>query len=205
MAVAAPRTPSSPGAREPFSTRAVIAADRVIYRFASHWLLVANLLAFPLAVLPLVAAWLRATGGESVARPIDAFFATVCHQRDDRSFHIYGEKMACCHRCFAIYGGLFAAGLLFVYLRSVKPDVRPLRAFWAALLCAPIAVDGLGQLGGAWESTWYLRSASGLLFAVAISWFLLPFLDRGFARMRRDLELLFDRLVAQGRTRPLAN
>ena len=54
-----------------------------------------------------------------------------------------------------------------------------------------------------WESTATTRVASGLVFAVAVSWFLLPYLERGFSQMRHDLERLFARLVAQGRAAPL--
>lgn len=188
---------------ETLATRVLIATDRLIYRFARRWLLVVNLLALSLAALPLVAPVLRAAGNQALSRPIDAFFGLICHQRPDRSFHLYGERMACCQRCFAIYGGFLVAGLFFAYLRSASPAPRPLRPVWAALLCAPLILDGFVQLGGAWESTAATRVASGLLFAVAVSWFLLPYLERGFSQMRRDLERLFSRLVAQGRAAPL--
>ena len=203
MAAATTRTRSPMPTRGSRSIRVVIAADRLIHRFARHWRLVVNVLALPPAVLPLASAWLKAAGIDATARPIEPFFGALCHQRADRSVHLDDERTSCCHRCFAIYGGLFLAGLLFVHLRSIQPEVRPLRPLWVALLCVPIVVDGLAQLGGAWESTWYLRTSSGLLFATAVSWFLLPFSERGFARMRSDVERLLDRLVVQGRTRPL--
>ena len=202
MAATLPTEPHSRSA-DSFPVRAVIAADRGIYRFARHWLLVVNALALPLALVPLLAPILRAAGAEALAKPMYAFFGAICHQRDDRSFHAYGEKMACCQRCFAIYGGLFALGLFYVYLRSSFPDLRPLRPRWTALLCAPLAADALLQLAGVRESTWFARVATGLIFAVAVTWFLLPYLERGFAQMRGDLERRFVRLVAQGRARPL--
>ncbi|HUG62299.1 MAG TPA: DUF2085 domain-containing protein [Methylomirabilota bacterium] len=195
----APRAPKS----DPLATRAVIATDRLIYRFARRWLLVVNLLALSLAALPLIAPFLRAAGSHAISRPIDAFFGLLCHQRDDRSFHVFGERLACCQRCFAIYGGFLAAGVVFAYLRSATPTPRPLRPAWTALLCAPLLFDGFVQLGGGWESTTTTRVASGLLFAVALSWFLLPYLERGFSQIRRDLERLFSRLAAQGRASPL--
>ena len=197
--------PTEPRSRstDTFAIRAVIAADRAIYRFARHWLLAVNVLALPFALLPLVAPVLRAAGSEALAAPTYAFFGAICHQRDDRSFHAYGEKLACCQRCFAIYGGVFALGLLFCCLRASLPDLRPLRPRWAALLCAPLAIDMLLQFAGVWDSNPFARAVTGLLFAVAVSWFLLPFLERGFAQMRHDLERRFARLVAQGRAGPL--
>jgi hypothetical protein len=44
---------------------------------------------------------------------------------------------------------------------------------------------------------------SGAVFGVAVCWFLLPYLESGFGRMRAQLETLFARLVAEGRARPL--
>jgi uncharacterized membrane protein len=204
LAVVAPPSRTTTPVRNGLGSRAIIAADRGIYQIAQHWLLVLNLLALPLAILPVVAAALQSAGNQALAKPIYAFFALTCHQRDDRTFHVYGEKMACCQRCFAIYGGFFAIGVLFVYLRTTLPDLRPLRPVWLLALCGPLVLDGLLQLTSTWDSTWYLRVATGLLFAIAVSWFLLPYLERGFAQMRRDLERLFARLVSQGRARPLS-
>jgi hypothetical protein len=42
-----------------------------------------------------------------------------------------------------------------------------------------------------------------MLLGVAICWGLLPWLGGGFDRMRRQIETLFARLVAEGRARPL--
>jgi uncharacterized membrane protein len=188
---------------EPWSVRAIIAADRGIYRVARRWLLVANLLALPFALLPLLAPLFRAGGWEALARPAYGLFATVCHQKDNRSFHVYGEKMACCHRCFGVYGGLFLFGLIYAILRSRAQSISPLKPVWLVLLAGPLVVDGLLSTAGVWESTWYLRLATGLLFAAAVTWTLLPYLEGGFAQIRHDLERRFTRLVAQGRARPL--
>ena len=42
------------------------------------------------------------------------------------------------------------------------------------LLVAPMAVDGLTQLGGWRESIWELRLATGVLFGLASAWLLYP-------------------------------
>ena len=67
----------------------------------------------------------------------------------------------------------------------------------------PVAVDGGAQLIGLWESTAATRVLSGTLLGIAICWFLLPYLDSGFTRIRLQLETLFARLVSEGRTQPL--
>jgi hypothetical protein len=48
-----------------------------------------------------------------------------------------------------------------------------------------------------------MRVITGALFGLATIWFLYPGFERGFADMRQRLEALFDRLVAQGRAKPL--
>jgi uncharacterized membrane protein len=193
----------NPMRSDPWSVRAIIAADRVIYRLAGRWLFVANILALPFAILPVIAPLLRASGGDVIAHPIYDFFSLFCHQQTDRSFHLQGESMACCHRCLGIYVGLVLAGLLFAVIRGRRQHVEPLRPQVAALLAAPLVIDWLLVAAGYWGGTWYLRLSTGLLFAPAIGGVLLPYLDAGFVRMRRDLEVRFDRLVAQGRARPL--
>lgn len=39
-----------------------------------------------------------------------ALYHSVCHQMDWRSFHLWGEPLAVCHRCFGLYLG-FTLGL----------------------------------------------------------------------------------------------
>lgn len=183
------------------STALILAIDRGVYRVARNWLFYVNawlLLFLGSAVLAPV---LLARGLDGWGRIIYAIHRPFCHQRDDRSFHVLGEKMACCHRCSAIYGGLFLYGVAYLLLRD---RLRPLSWRGLALFVCPVLLDGLTQAAGLRESTWELRVATGALLAVGAGWFVLPHLDHGFAEMRTQLESRFARLVAQGRARPLA-
>ena len=183
------------------ATAAILTIDRGVYRVARHWLAYVNAWVLGFLGLALLAPVLAAKGFDGSARVIYAIHRPFCHQRDDRSFHVLGEKMACCHRCTAIYGGLFLFGVAFVALRG---RLRPLPWRFLALLSLPILLDGLTQAVGLRDSTWELRVLTGSLFAVGAAWLLLPHLERGFADMRRQLETRFARLVAQGRARPLS-
>jgi uncharacterized membrane protein len=180
--------------------RVVIALDRIIYRIARHWLFLTNSVFFTHVMTLLLAPALVAWGHSGLARPIYAFNGLFCHQRDDRSFAVLGEKMACCQRCAAIYGAIMLTGLCFTLLRGriQRPRVSDL-----LLLAMPVTVDGGAQLIGLWESTAATRVLSGTLLGIAICWFLLPYLETGFARMRLQLETLFARLVSEGRAQPL--
>ncbi len=69
-------------------------------------------------------------------------FAPVCHQIAERSFHLAGQPLAVCHRCFGFYVG-FTLGLVFLPpLRRVRDWIldRPRRIL---LFVAPSAVDWL--------------------------------------------------------------
>ena len=183
------------------ATAAILTIDRGVYRVARHWLAYVNAWLLGFVGLALLAPVLAANGFDGWARVIYAIHRPFCHQRDDRSFHVLGEKMACCQRCTAIYGGLFLFGLVYIALRG---RLRPLPWRYLSLLSLPILLDGLTQAAGLRESTWELRVLTGGLFAIGAAWLLLPHLETGFADMRRQLEARFARLVAQNRARPLA-
>jgi uncharacterized membrane protein len=191
------RARKKPGER---TVRTVLALNRAIYRFARHWLFFVNSFLFVYLAQLFLAPALVAAGQRDWARPIYGFDGLFCHQRPDRSFHVFGQKMACCQRCAAIYGSMFLLGLLFVALRN-RIRVPSWRA--AGLLATPVAVDGLAQMAGAHESNAVLRVITGAIFAVGICWLLFPYLEAGFARMRDQIERRFARLVAEGRARPL--
>ena len=180
--------------------RVIIALDRGIYWVARHWLFAVNLVFCAHVASLLLASALVAWGHAGLARPIYSFNGLFCHQRDDHSFALLGEKMPCCERCAAIYGSIALAGLLFAFANG---HVRAPRISEVALLSLPLVVDGGAQLIGLWESTTATRVMTGAIFGIAMCWLLLPYLDTGFARMRRQIETLFARLAAEGRARPL--
>lgn len=195
--------PTHPGKRtrrrSQRATAAALAMDRAIYEIARHWLLAINGVLLGWLALAALAPVLLANGYDLWARLLYALNRPFCHQRDDRSFHLLGEKMACCQRCAAIYGGLVLFGVAYVALH----DLRPLSWRWVGLLSVPILLDGLSQTLGLRESTWPLRVATGGLFAVGLAWLVLPHLETGFAEMRAQLERRFAGLVAQERAQPL--
>ena len=172
----------------------VLAVDRGVLWLARHWLLAVNLIGGLYAGLPLLGPWLLARGYTAPARVIYFLYGLTCHQRADRSFFVFGQKMCYCERCTAIYGGVFALGLFYAF---AKGRVDPLRWKWMFLLWAPMALDGFTQLFGLRESTWELRVVTGSLFALSLVWVGFPYLERGFAEIREQLEQRFARVAAQ--------
>ena len=94
---------------------------------------------------------------------IYAFFSQICHQQQDRSWHIAGSTLPVCIRCASIYLGFFA-GLLFR---------RPLN--WKILEVAMIATLAEVILAVLlWDSP-TLRAATGFALGAAAA----PFVLRG--------------------------
>jgi uncharacterized membrane protein len=189
----------TPPVRDPRVVAFIIAVDRAVYAVARRWLIAVNAIFLAWIALATLAPVLMAAGYAAPSRFIYAVFQPFCHQRPDRSFHILGEKMACCERCAAIYGGFFLFGLGYVAIG------RRRRLPWRglALLSLPVLLDAATQAAGFRESSAFWRVTTGALFAFGLAWILFPYLDAGFADMRAKLETRFARLVAQGRARPL--
>ncbi|MHB1415996.1 MAG: DUF2085 domain-containing protein, partial [Chloroflexota bacterium] len=155
---------------------------------ADHWLLFLNAAVAVYVGLAVLSPVLLANGQEAAGQFLFQAYRYACHQYPQRSYFIAGHQVAFCERDTAIYVTFLLAGLAYAGRRG---RVRPLRWWAYALLIAPMAVDGTGQLFGLWESNWELRTVTGALFAGATVWFLYPYIDRTVEEMRRDaLEML---------------
>jgi uncharacterized membrane protein len=182
--------------QEPLTLR----IDRHIYRFARHWLLAFNAIAFFLASLPFVIPYLASQGYTTLASWLFTTFGLMCHQMPERSFTLFGEQMALCHRMTAIYMASFIAGIGYALVRDRLP---PLSFKAMIIMSIPMAIDGFTQLFGLRESVWELRLLTGSLFAFGVMWFALPRFEQGFAEIRSVVETRFKRLVREGRSNPL--
>lgn len=181
-------------------TRLVIAVDRVIYRFARRWLVGANALLLLWAAAIVAAPLFVAVGHAGLAQPIYGLFGLFCHQDEARSFHLSGEKFACCERCTAIHLSIACSGLLFA---TVRCWLRPPRYHELVPLATPLLIDGMAVGAGLYDGQVLIRLMTGGLFGGALIWALYPRLETGFATIRARLETLFARLAAQGRASPL--
>jgi uncharacterized membrane protein len=199
----------------------VIFADKAIFKLARHWLALANLFWGLYVGLPLLAPVLMDAGWTLPAKVIYTVYRPACHQRPERSYFIGGPeiaytpeeleaagvdldpfardignetvgwKVAFCERDVAIYGAIFVTGLAYALVRRRLKDWRmPFRYF--ALFLIPMAIDGLLQLFGLYESTWLRRTITGVIFGVGAAFFAYPYLEEGFADIRRTLSSKLD-------------
>jgi uncharacterized membrane protein len=194
--------------RAQFDRRVVAIADPILTALATRWLLVLNALTLSFVGGAFAAPLLAAVGFVDAANAIYDTYRAVCHQWAFRSFFLLGPqalhshaeleavgldpfhflgspelgwKMAFCERDLAIFSGVLLFGLLYA-ARWRHLGMRPANYLVFAVLCLPMAVDGLTQLLGLRESTWELRVATGSLFGVASAWLLYPRLQRALQR-----------------------
>jgi uncharacterized membrane protein len=194
----------------------VIFADRVIYQVARHWLALMNLFWGLYVVLPLLAPVMMDAGWTLPAKAIYTIYRPACHQRPERSYFyggpefIYtkeeleaagvdvhplardignetvGWKVAFCERDVAIYGTIFLIGLVYAVVRKRLKNWR-MKFRYFLLFLVPMGIDGTLQLFGVYESNWLARTVTGVVFGVGAVFFAYPYVDEGFADVRRTL------------------
>ena len=93
-------------------------------------------------------------------------FRALCHGIPNRCLELWNVPMPICARCAAIYVGLIAGIVLFLFFpRLQELTARRILAF-AAL---PMFIDGITQLATLRESTNPLRIETGLLAGAAFA------------------------------------
>ena len=100
-----------------------------------------------------------------------------------------GYKVALCERDVAIFGSLLLGGLVFGLARGIlhrRGREVPRLPIWAYLVAlAPMVIDGVTQLLGLRESSWILRTVTGMLFGLATVWLAYPFVQEAMADVSR--------------------
>lgn len=170
---------------------------RRIERLSRWGLLVWNLVVGVFVLLPVLAPWLEAGGWWPLGWLVRALYRPLCHQWPSRSLTVCDLPMAVCARCFALYAGFWAVGLVYnaiwfsPWRWRLPRDPIP----WPVLiLCLlPMALDGGAQMviwptwsaqglqwHALWESTNVLRLVTGGLAGVGAGAFVYPLLTRLF-------------------------
>ena len=116
--------------------------------------------------LTVLAPWGRAHGA-SWAPWVYLFFDPICHQSAERSFHLLGEPLAVCHRCFGLYLGFVLGWVVHCVWRAPSELVarRPRLVVWCAL---PLLLDAL-VLPLFWSNSPLSRVLTGVLAAMPLS------------------------------------
>ena len=104
---------------------------------------------------------------------IYAFFKPICHQIDERSFHVGGMPFGVCSRCASIYFGFLLGVLIYPLVRDVKKPGMPSRLF-LVVACIPIFIDGFPWRFGVYEATIASRAVTGGILGFTLVFFIVP-------------------------------
>lgn len=84
----------------------------------------------------------------------------LCHRIPERSFFYKGKQFPICARCTGILIG-YLLGIIYIIV-SKKTHI-----IFEASLMLPIAIDGVGQLYGYWQSNNTRRFITGIMAGIA--------------------------------------
>ena len=104
-----------------------------------------------------------------IAAVLYALGSHICHQRPERSFHLFAVQLPVCARCAGIYAGA-AAGSLLVLSASVRE--RLFRFSPRTLLLAgavPTWMTIVLEWSGAWAGANNARAAAGVPLGLAVA------------------------------------
>jgi len=104
-----------------------------------------------------------------IAGILYALGAHICHQRPERSFHLFAAQLPVCARCAGIYAG-GAIGTLLALSESIRSR---LVSFSPRMLLIAGAVPTLMTLFAEWTGAWAgrndARAAAGVWLGVAVA------------------------------------
>jgi uncharacterized membrane protein len=104
-----------------------------------------------------------------IAGILYAFGSRICHQRPERSFHLFAVQLPVCARCTGIYAGA-AIGSLLALSASIRERLFPFSP--RTLLVAgtvPTLMTLIIEWSGAWVGANDARAAAGVLLGVSVA------------------------------------
>ena len=104
-----------------------------------------------------------------VAGIVYALGSRICHQRPERSFHLFAAQLPVCARCAGIYAGA-AIGLLLALSGSSRERLFPVSARMLLVVGAlPTLMTLITEWSGAWAGGNDVRAAAGVWLGVAVA------------------------------------
>ncbi len=101
------------------------------------------------------------------------FFATTCHQSDERSFFIFENKVAVCSRCVSVYSAFLFGVILYPVIKSLDNKILP--SLWILLLFALLLfLDAVLDTLGILKNTFISRAITGSLIGFLLPFYLIP-------------------------------
>lgn len=110
---------------------------------------------------------------EKISPYIYIFFSKVCHQNEDRSFHLFTHMLAVCSRCVWIYIGLFI-GTSFYPLKYKLNNTEIPSLLYLFVASVILLIDVMLDSIGIFENTFLSRSVIGFIIGFVLPFYIIP-------------------------------
>ena len=133
------------------------------------------------AVLPGAAylATLSSGAAQLLAVAVYGLGSVICHQRADRSFHLFAEQLPVCARCTGLYAGaaLSAVAYLWGVRRKIPSDLTPAARRLLTIAALPMAASIVYEWATGDVPTNLARAATGIILGAAVAYVILAAVD----------------------------
>lgn len=110
---------------------------------------------------------------ENISSLLYLFFSKVCHQQDERSFHLFDHKLGVCSRCVWIYAGFFCGTALYSLKYKLNNTQPP--SMWILISAVILMlIDVVLDLTGIMQNSFYSRSITGFLMGIVLPLYIIP-------------------------------
>ena len=113
----------------------------------------------------------------AIAYPfLKKIYHTVCHQLDEKTFSINGEKLLVCARCTGIYlGALISSIASLIFIRNISIKMKLL--YFSMI---PMLIDVLSTTLGVYTYSKELAFFTGLFFGSVVFIYILAAIENNF-------------------------
>ena len=133
------------------------------------------------AALPAAAylATLSSGAAQLLAVAVYGLGSVICHQRADRSFHLFAEQLPVCARCTGLYAGaaLSAVAYLWGVRRKMPADLTPAARRLLTIAALPMAASIVYEWATGDVPTNLARAATGIILGAAVAYVILAAVD----------------------------
>lgn len=110
---------------------------------------------------------------EEISSYIYLFFSKVCHQNEERSFHLLSHKLGVCSRCVWIYIGFFLGTSFYPLKYKLNNTSLPSLSYLFAA-SSILLLDVLFDTIGIFPNTFFSRSVTGFLLGFVLPFYIIP-------------------------------
>jgi uncharacterized membrane protein len=104
-----------------------------------------------------------------IAGIVYALGSRICHQRPERSFHLFAVQLPVCARCAGIYAGA-AIGSLLTLSGPIRERLFPCSPRMVLVAGAlPTCITLVSEWSGAWAGGNEVRAAAGVWLGLAVA------------------------------------